>query len=331
MTSYHRLTFEEREEISRLLAQKYSFQEIAHCLGRNVSTISNEVNSGGCNRYTYRAGRAHRRAIRNAAKRKRGKKKIILNKKLHEYTNEKLNLKWSPEQIAKTLKREYPNNKDMRIWPETIYSYLYTLSKGQLKQELLKCLRQKRKRRRKRRNLENVAEKRKIEDMLSIEERPKEIEDRIIPGHWEGDLIVGRNRQSYMGTLVERTTRFTILVKLKNKKAKHVREEFAKAIKNIPNYIRLSLTYDQGREMAEHELFTKDTQVIIYFAHPASPWERGTNENTNMLIRQFFPKGTSLNKIPLQEILKVQDLLNSRPRKTLQWYTPYEKFNELLR
>jgi len=147
----------------------------------------------------------------------------------------------------------------MRASPETIYTYLYTLPKGQLKKELLKGLRQRHKRRRKRKNLGNSEEKRKIEDMISIEERPKEVAERAVPGHWEGDLIVGKNRQSYMGTLVERTTRFTILVKLKNKKAEHVRREFAKAIKNIPSHLRLSLTYDQGREMAEHKLFTKDT------------------------------------------------------------------------
>lgn len=331
MKKYHRLTFEEREEISRLLSQRCSFQEIARHLKRNVSTISNEVNSGGCNKYTYRAGKAYRRSFRSAAKRKKGKRKISLNKQLCEYVHIKLRLKWSPEQIAETLKREYADSKDMQTSPETIYSYLFALPKGQLKKELLKCLRQGRKRRRKHKKPGNTEEKRKIEDMISIEERPLEVAERTVPGHWEGDLIVGKNRQSYLGTLVERTTRFTLLIQLKNKEARHVRESFANAVKNIPDYLLLSLTYDQGREMAEHKLFTKETRIIVYFAHPSSPWERGTNENTNMLIRQFFPKGTDFHKVPLKEILEAQNLLNGRLRKTLSWHTPYEKFNELLR
>lgn len=168
---------------------------------------------------------------------------------------------------------------------------------------------------------------RKIEDMLSIEERPKEVEDRIIPGHWEGDLIIGKNNRSALGTLVERTTRTTILVPVKSKEAEVVAKAFAKEVKKLPQQMKLSMTYDHGREMARHKLFTG---IKVYFAHPRSPWERGTNENTNGLIRQFFPKGTNFNKISRYEIKKVQDLLNGRPRQTLGFQKPCEVFNQLI-
>ncbi len=172
--------------------------------------------------------------------------------------------------------------------------------------------------------------KRKLEDMLSIEERPKEVEDRIIPGHWEGDLVVGKNNRSALGTLVERTTRMTILVPVKSKEADEVAKAFAKEAKKLPQQMKLTLTYDQGREMAKHKLFTAITGIKVYFAHPHSPWERGTNENTNGLIRQFFPKGTDFNKISRREIKKVQHLLNGRPRAALNFQKPYEVFNKLI-
>lgn len=324
---YHRLTFEEREEISRLLSQKYSFSDIANYLGRNRSTISREVNKGSENKYVYRAIRAQKRAKRNSSKRKKGKRKLASNLRLKEEVIAKLRLYWSPEQIANFLKKRYPQDKSMRISQESIYAYLYVLPKGQLKKELLSCLRQGRKRRRRRNGKSEVAE-RKLKDMISIEERPAEVAERAIPGHWEGDLILGKNRQSALGTLVERLTRTTILVPLPNKEAATVRKAFAKEIKQLPRQMRLSLTYDQGREMAEHKLFTKQTKIKVYFAHPASPWERGTNENTNGLIRQFFPKGTDFNKVSRKEIKRVQYLLNTRPRKTLNWKTPYEVFKE---
>jgi len=171
---------------------------------------------------------------------------------------------------------------------------------------------------------------RKIEDMLSIEERPKEVEDRIIPGHWEGDLIIGKSNRSALGTLVERTTRTTILVPVESREAEVVAKAFAKEVKKLPQQMKLTLTYDQGREMASHKLFTDITGVKVYFAHPRSPWERGTNENTNGLIRQFFPKGTDFNKVSRYEVKKVQDLLNGRPRAALGFRKPYEVFNQLI-
>lgn len=293
--NYHRLTEDEREEISRMLARGCSFGDIARFLGRSVSTISNEVNAGGCNRYTYRATRAHRRAQRKARKRKAWKRKILLIPHLRRYVHSKLRLKWSPDEIARKIVIGYPLDMTMRISPEAIYSYIYVLPKGTLKKELLACLRRERKRRHKRKKggVEPVG-RGKIPEMLSIEERPAEIANRIVPGHWEGDLLVGKNRQSYLGSLVERTTRTTILIPLRNKTAEEVRKAFAKEAKKIPSHMRLSMTYDQGLEMAQHKLFTKETNMQVYFCHPASPWERGTNENTNGIIRQFFPKGTDL-------------------------------------
>ncbi len=328
MNKYKRLSLEEREEISRMLAQKCSFQCIAKSLGRSPGTVSREVRAGSCNKYTYRASKAQARSIRNSRKRKAGKYFLADNLPLKRYVYGKLRLKWSPEQIAKTLKTEYPADTTMRLSTEAIYTYLYVLPRGMLKKELLSCLRQNRKYRRTQRP--GVEAKRKLEDMLSIEERPKEVEDRIVPGHWEGDLIVGKNNRSALGTLVERTTRTTILVPLKSKHADGVAKAFAKEMKKLPQQMKLTLTYDQGREMAEHKLFSNITGVKVYFAHPRSPWERGTNENTNGLIRQFFPKGTDFNQVSRYRVKRAQHLLNGRPRKTLNWKTPYAVFNHLI-
>jgi len=328
MKNYKRLSDAEREEISRMLAQNCSFQNIARQLNRYASTVSREINQGSCNKYTYRAAKAQNRAKRNASKRKTGKFKLDGNQYLKNYIYKKLKLKWSPVQIAKELEKDYPLSMEMRISPESIYAYIFVLPRGTLKKELTSCLRQNRKRRYK--QSRGVKMERKIEDMLSIEERPKEVEDRIIPGHWEGDLIIGKNNRSALGTLVERTTRTTILVPIKNREAEIVAKAFAKEVKKLPQQMKLSMTYDQGREMAQHKLFTGITGVKVYFAHPSSPWERGTNENTNGLIRQFFPKGTDFNKVSRYEVKKVQNLLNGRPRQTLNFQKPYEVFNQLI-
>lgn len=328
MKNYKRLNDVDREEISRMLAQDCSLNQIAESLNRYTSAISREVLSGSCNKYTYRAAKAQNRARRNASKRKTGKFKLIGNQKLGRYVYKKLRLKWSPVEIAKELERNYPDNMEMRISPEAIYTYIYILPRGTLKKELTSCLRQNRKRRHQ--QSRGVKMERKIEDMLSIEERPKEVADRIIPGHWEGDLIIGKNNRSALGTLVERTTRTTILIPLKNREAIDVAKAFAKEVKRLPQQMKLSMTYDQGREMAQHKLFTKITGIKIYFAHPKSPWERGTNENTNGLIRQFFPKGTDFHKVSRYEIKKAQNLLNGRPRKVIGFQKPYEVFNQLI-
>lgn len=328
MTKYKRLNDAEREEISRLLAQKRSFNDIARFLGRSASTISREINGGGGNKYTYRAVRAANRARRNAARRKAGKRRLAGETRLWAYVCRKLKQRWSPRQIAEELKKDYPQDMTMRISPETVYTHLYVLPRGSLKKELISCLRQNRKRRHK--QARGTKCERKLEDMLSIEERPAEVADRTIPGHWEGDLIVGKNNRSALGTLVERTTRTTILVPLKNRQAETVAKAFAREATKLPSQMRLSLTYDQGREMARHKLFTAITGVKVYFAHPGSPWERGTNENTNGLIRQFFPKGTDFHKVSRYEVKKVQNLLNGRPRAALGFRKPFEVFNQLI-
>lgn len=328
MTNYKRLSDLERESISRMLSQNCSFQSIAKTLGRNVSTISREIRAGGCNKYTYRATKAQRRAKRNSAKRKTGKHKLRSNQKLWKYIYKLLKKRWSPRQIAEELKKVYPKDMTMHISPEAIYTYIYVLPRGSLKKELTSCLRQNHKRRHK--QSRGVKNSRKIEDMLSIEERPAEVENRIVPGHWEGDLIIGKNNRSALGTLVERTTRTTILIPVKSRDSFVVAKAFAKEVLKLPKQMRLTMTYDQGREMAQHKLFTNITGVKVYFAHPRSPWERGTNENTNGLIRQFFPKGTDFKKVSRYQVKKVQDLLNGRPRQALDFQKPYEVFNKLI-
>jgi len=328
MINYKRLNDLEREEISRMLSQRYSLSNIAKALGRHTSTISREISLGSCNKYTYRASKAQDRAKRNASKRKSGKYRLNDSPRLWSYIRKKLKKKWSPRQIAEELEIDYPLDMTMRIAPETIYTYIYVLPRGTLKKELTACLRRNHKRRHK--QSREVKIERKLEDMLSIEERPKEVEDRIIPGHWEGDLIVGKYNKSALGTLVERTTRTTILIPIKDRRAETVAKAFAKEVKKLPKQMKLSITYDQGREMAKHRLFTNITGVQVYFAHPRSPWERGTNENTNGLIRQFFPKGTDFNKVSRYEVKKVQDLLNGRPRQALGFQKPYQVFNQLI-
>ena len=236
MLNYKRLSDLEREEISRMLSQKCSFRSIARLLARNVSTISREIGAGGGNKYSYRAVRSQNRARRNSAKRKSGKHKLNGNQILWKYIRQKLKKKWSPRQIAEELEKDYPLDMTMRISPEAIYTYIYVLPRGALKKELTACLRQSRKRRHK--QSRGVKTERKIEDMLSIEERPKEVEDRIIPGHWEGDLIVGKNNRSALGTLVERTTRTTILIPVKSKEAEVVAKAFAKEVKKLPQQMK---------------------------------------------------------------------------------------------
>ena len=219
----------------------------------------------------------------------------------------------------------------MRISQEAIYRYIYVLPRGELKQTLIKALRQEHKYRRKQKTGKNEEKRGKIANMLSIEERPAEVADRSVAGHWEGDLILGKYKRSALGTLVERTTRYTILVPLGNKKdAITVRHEFAKAFQTVPAELKKSMTYDQGKEMSEHQLFTIDTGIKVFFAHPGSPWERGTNENTNGLIRQYFPKGTDFAEVSEEEIKVVQRKLNDRPRKALDFYKPDEVINNLV-
>jgi transposase, IS30 family len=326
-TNYRRLSFAEREEISKGIFAKDSFSEIARRLNRSVSTISNEVHiQVKRKRWCYSAIKGQELADEKRKTQGR-KRKLSINEQLLDYIQMKLRKEWSPEEIAERLKLDYANDMTMRISHETIYQYLYCLPRGELKKELMKGLRQERKLRLDRKAIHS--RRPGIKDIVSISERPEEVKDRIIPGHWEGDLIVGKLHQSAIGTLVERTTRLTLLVPLKKKDAVSVSQAFALAFKRIPKQFAKTLTYDRGTEMAEHKLFTKETKIKVFFADPHSPWQRGTNENTNGLIRQYFPKGTDFKTVPLEAIKEAERRLNSRPRKALGFYTPSECFYEL--
>lgn len=330
MKAYRRLSLNEREEISRHLALGWSIRCISKVLGRSASTISRELRRFKNPRTIYRAVSAERLAKRAERKRRVGKRRLVLRPRLLELVKKKLKARWSPEQIAEFLKTHYVS-KAMHISAESIYTYIYVFLRRDIRAEFTKELRQTRKKRRVR-GKSAKGQTSNLEDMTLIDERPAEVDDRLVPGHWEGDLMIGGARaQSAMGTLVERTTRFAILVPLKSKKAEEVRKQFEKEMLKLPVELRKSLTYDQGREMAQHKLFTKNTKTKVYFAHPRSPWERGTNENTNGLIRQYFPKGTDFTKVTRAEIKKAQRSLNTRPRKTLGWKTPKEAMRELLR
>lgn len=326
-TAYVRLSLGERESIDRRMWSGESFNSIAQTLRRSVSTVSREVwRIVKKKRRSYHAAKAHVRAQEKA---KRGRqKKLDTNQRLKEYVESHLRQQWSPEEIAKRIRREYPSDTAMRISHETIYQYLYCLPRGELKKELMRHLRHERKMRQPRFALKY--RRQRIPDIVSISERPKETEGRTVPGHWEGDLIVGKGRTSALGTLVERTTRLTLLVPLEKKDALSVRSAFARAFKRIPAHMKKTLTYDRGSEMAQHKLFTKETGIRVYFADPYSPWQRGTNENTNGLIRQYFPKGTDFSLVPTSAIRAAEQQLNTRPRKVLDFYTPSECFYELL-
>lgn len=322
MAQYRRISFEERVRISSYLRLGWSYGAISAELDRAKSTISREVQR--CSALIYVPESAQTLASQRASEHNVGRK-IDKNARLRKYIFQKLAKRWSPEQISLELERKFPDNQKMQISSESIYTYLYLLPRGALKKELLGYLRQKKRIRGKR---SGTNEKRgKIPEMISIEERPKEVADRSVPGHWEGDLIIGKNHKSAVGTIVERKTRTVILVPLKAKDAESVRKAFEIEFKKVPNQLKHSMTYDQGHEMSQHKLFTKNTKVKVFFCHPASPWERGTCENTNMLIRDYFPKGTDFNTISRRELKRVQRELNERPRKTLGFITPIEAFN----
>lgn len=327
MQTYARLSFTEREEISRGLSAGIGIRELGRRLGRDTGTVSREVTSAGMTSLTYRAESGQKRADVQA-KTSRKIRKLEANEALRQYVYAGLRRSWSPEEVSKRLKKEYPLDMDMRVSNETVYTHLYCLPRGELRKELLSYLRQEGKLRGDRKSGKD--RRGQIPEMVSIEERPAEVAERTVPGHWEGDLILGASGKSAVGTLVERTTRFLLLVRLAGRDAASVRTAFATAVSDLPDNLKKSLTYDRGKEMAEHLGFTSDTGIQVYFAHPHAPWERGTNENTNGLLRQYLPKGTDLAPFSEEDLRKIQDEMNGRPRAALDFFTPFEAMKALL-
>ncbi len=318
------LTLTEREEISRGMRARLSFRAIARQLRRAPSTISREVRrNGGC--ISYRAARSDQAAWERALRPKPCK--LACRKALCRTVSGRLERKWSPQQVAGWLKRKYPDDEHACVSHETIYRSLFIQTRGVLKKELLAHLRATRAIRRSR----HASLKRdglgQIKDAISIRERPATVEDRAIPGHWEGDLIAG-SKNSYIATLVERHSRYVLLAKVANKDTESVVAALIGQVQHLPRELRRSLTWDRGKELADHQRLTLATDLDVYFCDPHSPWQRGTNENTNRLLRQYFPKGTDLSVHSQARLNAVARELNERPRKTLQYRSPAEKFAE---
>ena len=320
------LSFDEREEISRGVAAGDPLRMVAARLGRSPSTISRELARNG-GRFGYRAHHADREAWRRARRPKPSK--LAENSELRVVVEEKLSEWWSPEQVVLWLKRTYPDNQEMRVSHETIYPSVFVQGKGALRRELTECLRTGRAYRRPK-TKRAPSGKGQIVDPVMISERPSEVEDRAVPGHWEGDLLMGK-RQTAIGTLVERWSRYVMLFPLPDGNiAEAVRTQLAATVQRLPNHLWQSVTWDQGKEMAQHAQFSIDTGVQVYFCDPKSPWQRGTNENTNGLLRQYFPKGTDMSRLTQADLDKAAQSLNRRPRQTLNGMSPSEKLAEVL-
>jgi len=322
--STRHLSLTEREIIFRNITMGYSLRHIAEILGRSPSTLSREINRNG--------GRSHYQAQKSDAqaelKARRSKPCLLaMNTKLCKTVANKLKQNWSPEQIAGWLKLSYPDDSTMQISHETIYRSLFIQTRGVLKKELIKHLRSNRTIRQSKHNNTKGSVRGQIIDAISIHERPPEVEDRAVPGHWEGDLISGSNN-THIATLVERSSRFTMLVKVKGKDTQSVVSALTRQIKKLPASLFQSLTWDRGMELANHKTFTIDTDIQVYFCDPQSPWQRGTNENTNRLLRQYFPKKTNLSIYSQSDLNRVALKLNQRPRKTLGFHTPADKLQE---
>jgi transposase, IS30 family len=319
-----RLTLADREEITIGLHGGESFTAIAARLGKAVSTVSREVAANG-GRDGYRAWRAHQRAREQA---RRPKAPKLARPELAVQVMAWLEQWWSPVQISRRLRVEHPGDPMMHVSHETIYQALYVQGRGELRRELARCLRTGRAKRRPRGRGENTGQ---IRDMVMISERPAEAEDRAVPGHWEGDLIIGGNLKSAVGTLVERSTRYVLLLHLPGGRDAHLVEQaMRKAIGTLPAELARTITWDQGKEMAYHADFTIATGIPVYFCDPHKPWQRGSNENTNGLLRQYLPKGTDLSVHSAEDLAQIARSLNNRPRKTLGFMTPSEKLAELL-
>jgi len=316
------LSLAEREEISRGIVAGHSVRTIASQLGRSPSTVSREIqrNSG---RRRYRANKADEAAWQRAHRPKTCK--LAENRQLACIVAEKLQLEWSPDQIAGWLKYMYPDDEHNQVSHETIYKTLFIQARGALKKELIQYLRKPRAMRRSRHHTQKTKDHGRISNTVSIRERPAEVEDRAVPGHWEGDLLCGSNN-SQIATLVERRTRLVMLVRVPSKDTKTVIDALIKQAHKLPRELYKSLTWDRGKEVADHQRFSLDTGIKVYFCDPQSPWQRGSNENTNGLLRQYFPKGMDLSNIHQNRLNAVARRLNERPRKTLQYRTPAERF-----
>ena len=317
-----RLSCSEREELSRGLQAGESLRGIAARLGRAPSTISREVSSNG-SRQRYRAWKAERSAVRRARRPKAAK--LSTHPRLRREVERRLGERWSPQQIAARLVGDYPDDPGMRVSHETIYRTLFVQARGALRKELTTCLRTGRTQRRSHRRTHlNTG---RLLNMVMISDRPAEVANRAIPGHWEGDLIIGKGGLSAIGTLVERTSRFVVLLHLPHgRTAEDVRHALGQQLTKLPATLRRTLTWDQGKEMAQHVRFSVDTDIAVYFCDPHSPWQRGSNENTNGLLRQYFPKGADLSVYSRADLNAVARQLNTRPRQTLGWMKPSEVF-----
>jgi IS30 family transposase len=318
------LSLAEREEISRGVVAGRSLRSIAASLGRAPSTVSREIHRNG-GRQHYRANRADQAAWDRAHRPKHCK--LVTNPALARIVARQLRLLWSPEQIAGWLKRTYPDDENYQVSHETIYRTLFIQARGALKKELLQHLRRTRGMRRSRHHTQKTADHGRIKDTVSIRQRPAEAEDRAVPGHWEGDLLIGSNT-SQIATLVERHTRYVMLARVTGKDSETVINALIKQAHKLPRELYKSLTWDRGKEMADHKSFSLDTDIKVYFCDPQSPWQRGSNENTNGLLRQYFPKGMDLSKVHQNRLNAVARRLNERPRKTLNFETPAERFNQ---
>ena len=318
------LRLAEREEISRGIVAGHSARAIAASLGRAPSTVSREINRNG-GRRRYRASKADQAAWRRAHRPKPCK--LALKPRLARAVAAKLTDRWSPEQIAGWLKRVHPGDESNQVSHETIYRSLYVQARGALKKELIQHLRTQRTMRRSRSGNKGGEGQGQIKDMVRISARPAAVEDRAVPGHWEGDLLAG-SKNTHIATLVERHTRFVMLAKVNGKDTKTVITALIKQARKLPRELYKSLTWDRGKELSDHKRFTLATDIDVYFCDPQSPWQRGSNENTNGLLRQYFPKGTDLSVHSQRHLNKVARQLNDRPRKTLGFYSPAEKFNE---
>jgi IS30 family transposase len=326
MRTYKEMTLEERVEIQQRLESGEALRGIARSLGRAASTISREARRGNTNRTHYKAQSAHQHSQRCRSRPRVPRK--LSDPVLWEFVQELLHARWSPEQIAGILGLAFPDTASLRVSHETIYTAVYLVPRGALRTELIACLRQGRSTRKPR--TRGKDRRGQIPNMQSIHVRPPEVEDRLIPGHWEGDLIKGAGNRSSVGTLVERSSGFVVLAKMSSASAADALESFGKALKTIPEALRKTLTYDQGKEMSYHDALSVRTGVKVYFADPHSPWQRGSNENTNGLLRQYLPKGADLSVYSQAELNQIALSLNTRPRKRHQFRTPLQVYNEHL-